>query len=79
MNVKEKQIVDKFGKNSTGNSEVANPNLTFDEVTLSDGSCACEFYTFDEEVYILDDMQRDIPFIDYSEEDQELLFKSIMK
>lgn len=76
---KEQQIIDKFGKNSTGNGPFAEDDLSFKEVTLSDGSSASEFYTYKGKVCILDNMGRDVYFTDYSETDQNTLFESIMK
>lgn len=76
---KAEQIVQKVGKNSTGTGKVANPDIEFDEVTLSDGSSTFSFYTYGGEVFILDNEGSDMSFEDYSDEDQTLIYNSIMK
>ncbi len=71
-------IVGKFGSNTTGTGKVANPDIEFTQVNLSDGSSAWSFYTYKGSVCILDDQGMDISFDEYSIEDQKLLYNSII-
>ena len=73
-----KDILEKFGANSTGDDEIANDDIQFPEVTLSDGTKSNSFYTFYGYINILDDQGMDIDFDEYSTEDQELLYNAIM-
>jgi len=73
-----KDILEKFGTNSTGTGEVANDDIQFPEVTLSDGTKSNSFYTSDSCIYILDDQEMDIDFDDYSAEDQKVLYNAII-
>lgn len=76
----EEQIVQKLGKNSTGNpGQIANPDIQFEEVELSDGSTVSSCYTYIGTVCIIDDIGLDNDFEDYSEEDQKLIYDAIMK
>lgn len=72
------EIINKYGKNTTGNGKVAKPDIEFNEVILSDGSKAWSFYTYKGDICILDNQGRDILFDEYPIEDQKKLFKSIM-
>ena len=74
-----KDIVSKVGSNSTGSGKTANEDIEFPEVTLSDGSKSFSFYTYKGDVCILDDQGMDVDFTEYSIEDQNLLYNSIMK
>ena len=76
---KEQEIIKKFGKNSTGNGKTVKPNIKFDLVELVENYKISEFYTYRNRVYIIDNKVFDIPFSAYNEEQQELIFKSIMK
>ena len=73
-----KDILEKFGVNSTGDGEIANDDIQFPEVTLSDGTKTFSFYTYKGSIRILDDQGMDIDFDEYSTEDQELLYNAIM-
>ena len=76
-NMKE-DIIKKFGSNSTGDGKVANPDIQFPQVTLSDGSTSWSFYTYQGDVCTLDNYGCDTTFEDYPKEDQALLYNSIM-
>ncbi len=66
------KIINKWGDN-TGK------DIRFPEVTLSDGTKSCSFYTYKGNVYILDNTGMDNPFDEYPIEDQKKLLKSIDK
>jgi len=76
---KQEDILKKVGVNSTGDGEFTNDDLEFDEVTLSDGTKTCSFYTYQEEIRILDDEGQDNDYEDYSEEDKVIIYNVIMK
>jgi hypothetical protein len=76
---KKEDILKKVGINSTGDGEFTNDDLEFDEVTLSDGTKTCSFYTYQGEICILDDQGQDNDYEDYSEEDKVIIYNAIMK
>lgn len=72
-------IITKFGPNTTGTGKVANEDINFQEVKLSDGSKSWSFYTYKGDICILDDQGMDVDFINYTIEDQKNLYNSIIK
>lgn len=78
MNILQEEIVKRVGKNTTGSGKVANDDLEFSPVKLSDGSEVYSFYTYKGKVCVLDDQGMDNDFEDYSQKDQKLIYDSII-
>lgn len=75
-NLLEEEIVNKIGMNETLEKDFSDEL----EVVENDKeiSYALAFYTYEGNVYILDSNGKDIPFDDYEEESQKLIYNTIM-
>ena len=75
-NLLEEEIVNKIGMNETLEKDFSDEL----EVVEKDKeiSYALSFYTYEGNVYILDSNGTDIPFDDYEEESQKLIYNTIM-